>query len=172
MTRPKCCQNSKPWYRKRLRVGIDDAQLVALDMVRNRGASSAGATQQLRPFAGISWGRVFQLMLPYQICERVRWLMGGLIRPGCIQHALGTPRRKRCSISPLLHAKYIYSRQRERFHIRPPVQIEINQFVKPSPQCHAGAKTRYPQPSLVTKQPHPHPTSTYLRCCIPVLSQN
>lgn len=28
-------------------------------MVRNRGALSAGATQQLRPFAGISWGRVF-----------------------------------------------------------------------------------------------------------------
>lgn len=55
-------------------------------MVRNRGALSAGATQQLRPFAGISWGRVFKLLLQCRIrsVNEYDGLMGGLIRPGGI----------------------------------------------------------------------------------------
>lgn len=103
-------------------------------MVRNRGALSAGATQQLRPFAGISWGRVFNSR-----CSAVLY---------CIRSVVNTPRmyltrtrnsaREAVLDSPVAALK-VYSKQKKPLqHIRRRYKLEPINLSSPAPKAMQG----------------------------------
>lgn len=140
------------------------------DMVRNRGALSAGATQQLRPFAGISWRRVFQLTLQCRIRSVVSELTSTMA-----DGRSNTPRKylirtrnsaRKAVLDYPVAALQVQPQAEEAFSHTPPVQIGVNQFVKPSPQCHAGAKIDIHSPLSGYKATASYLRSTYTHVLI------